>query len=86
MNVKRLREALARMDDDDEILVWTSEDEVNRETYELTIDTDMRSGETKLVICADQEAGNLRDYEHHPAYEDINAWIYEEGAPEGDPK
>lgn len=77
MNVKRLKEALERLEDDTEIIVWTSEDEVNRETYELTIDTDMRTGEIKLVICADQEAGNLRDYEHHPGFEDINAWIFE---------
>lgn len=77
VTVKRLKEAIARLEDDTEVIVWASEDETNRSTYELTIDTDMRTGEIKLVICADEEAGNLRDYEHHPGFEDINAWIFE---------
>lgn len=79
MNVKRLREALERLEDETEVIVWQGSDETTRPTYELTIDTDMRCGETKLVICANDEppTGNLRDYEHHPGFEDINAWIFE---------
>lgn len=79
MNVKRLKEALERLDDDTEVIVWDAAMEENRKTYELTIDTDMRSGDTVLVICASEdESGNLRDYEHHPGFEDINAWIWDE--------
>ena len=78
MNVKRLKEALERLEDDTEIIVWQAADETNRKTYELTIDTDMRNGDIVLCICAaDEESGNLRDYEHHPGFEDINAWIFE---------
>ncbi len=77
MTVKRLREALARLDDDTEVLCWQATTEETTGCYELTIDTDMRNGEIKLVICADDySSGNLRDYEHHPAFEDINAWIF----------
>ncbi len=77
MNVKRLKEAVERLDDDTEVIVWDAHTEENRETYELTVDTDMRTGNMVLVICAsDKEAGNLRDYEHHPGFEDINDWIW----------
>lgn len=78
MNVKRLKEAIERLDDDTEVLIWQASTEETAGTYELTIDTDMRTGEVKLVICGnDYESGNLRDYEHHPGFEDINAWIFE---------
>ncbi len=77
MKAKQLKEALSLLDDDAEVIVWASDDETNREVYALTVDTDMRDGMTVLVICSDQEAGNLRDYEHHPAFENsINAWIF----------
>ncbi len=78
MNVKRLKEAIDRLEDETEIIVWDAATEENRETYELTVETDMRSGAIVLVICAaEKEAGNLRDYEMHPGFEDVNSWIFE---------
>ena len=78
MNVKRLKEAIGQLDDDTEIIVWDAKYEENRKTYELTVDTDMRTGNIVLVICAaEEESGNLRDYEHHPGFEEVNSWIFE---------
>jgi len=77
MNVKRLKQALERLEDDTEVIVWDAATEENRKTYELTVETDMRSGAIVLVICAaEEEAGNLRDFEMHPGFEDINSWIF----------
>ena len=79
MKVKKLRAALAQLDDNDEVLVWTKEYEKIHSTYELTVDTDMRNGDTVIVICAsDTEHGNLRDYEPHPAFENLNQWQHGE--------
>lgn len=85
MNAAELKAALAQVPDDTEILVWESYSDSTRGTYNVTADTDMRTGELKLVICADDKdpgpaplPGNLRDYEHHPAFEStINKWIFE---------
>ena len=69
MNVKELKAALEQLEDDTEVLVWQASTEETAGTYALTIDTDMRTGEMKIVICTnDWESGNLRDYEHHPAF------------------
>ncbi len=79
MNVKQLKEALKQIPDDAEVLVWDKATErIYKHQDNLSVDTDMRTGETKLILLADDEkAGNLRDYEPHPAFEEINAWAYE---------
>lgn len=84
MNVGKLKKALERLEDDTEVLVWDSYHEFLYNTHELTIDTDMRTGEIKLVICGTNDdpgpapkPGNLRDYEPHPAFEDFNKWQWE---------
>ena len=78
MNVKRLKEVLDRLDDDTEVIVFSYDTEEQYESHNVTVDTDMRTGATVLTICANKKrAGNLRDFEQHPAFEDINAWLYE---------
>lgn len=79
MNVKQLREVLKQAPDDTEVLVW---DKATERTYKsqenCSIDTDMRTGKLVFMILAeDEEAGNLRDFEPHPAFEDVNAWAFE---------
>jgi hypothetical protein len=79
MNVKKLKEVLKQAPDDAEVLVWDKATErIYKSQDNLSIDTDMRTGETKFIILADdEEAGPLRAYEPHPAFEDVNAWAWE---------
>ena len=76
MKVKRLKEALERLPDDAEVIVYSAYDDNQWLTNNVTIDTNMRNGEITLcIVTRAAEAGNLRDYEPHPAFEDINKWL-----------
>ena len=77
MKAGRLKEALALLPDDTEILVWSADTELTSKTYNITIYTDMRTGNTVLVVCAEHDAGNYRDFEHHPGFKVINAWMFD---------
>jgi hypothetical protein len=79
MNVKKLKEVLELLEDDTEVLVWDAATERIYETNEnCSIDTNMRTGEIVfMVLATDKEAGNVRDFEPHPGFEDTNAWAFE---------
>lgn len=79
MNIKRLKEAIALLEDDTEVIAFSYATECQYGTENVTIDTDMRTGATVLTICVSEiEAGNLRDFEQHPGFEDINNWLWDE--------
>ena len=48
--------------------------------HNLTVETDMRTGETVVILVAEQEpiSTSARDYEPHPGFEEFNAWLYDE--------
>ena len=79
MNVKQLKKVLRQLPGDTEVLVWDKATEkIYKSQENCSIDTDMRIGKTVFMILAeDEEAGNLRDFEPRPAFEDVNAWAFE---------
>jgi len=46
----------------------------------FTVETDMRSGETVviLVLNGEPDSTSARDFEPHPGFEDENSWLLEE--------
>lgn len=48
------------------------------EVVNFTIETDMRTGEAVviLVISDKPESTSARDFEPHPAFEDVNEWLW----------
>lgn len=48
------------------------------EIENITLETDMTSSELVLVFVVNDEpySTSARDFEPHPAFEDINAWLY----------
>lgn len=78
MQAKELKAILNHVDDETEILVADNWSDRIAPTSGVTIETDMRDGNLKLMVVATAvEAGNLRDYEAHPGYEDVNRWCWE---------
>ena len=78
MNVKELKEVFDRLDDDTEVLVWEPRSELQLGTRGISVETDMQTGAMALFVHADNiTRGNLRDFEPHPGFEDINKWTWE---------
>lgn len=49
------------------------------EVHNFTVETDMRTGETVVILVPDTEpvSTSARDFEPHPAFEDFNKWLTE---------
>ena len=50
------------------------------ELHNFTVETDMRTGETVIILVPEAEptSTSARDFEPHPGFPEFNEWLYEE--------
>jgi hypothetical protein len=55
------------------------------EIHGFTVETDMRTGETVVILALtgpEPMSTSARDFEPHPGYEEFNEWLWDDGFPE----
>jgi hypothetical protein len=78
MKTQELAKLLRQIPEDLEVLMNLSGEFDVYDSIGITVETDMRTGTTVVIVTCDPmpNSTNARDYEPHPAYEGtINSWI-----------